>query len=78
MTEKRFLVLSDNPTGSGVGAYRFGDVVGHGVIDFDDLDEANVFCGDQVSRFGRLRVVDRHTYTGKTVSIVYEVTRKTT
>lgn len=77
MAEKRFLVLSDDPTGNGVGAYRFGDVVGYGVMDFDDLDAAKVFSDDQVSRFRRLRVVDRQTYDGKTVSIVYEVTGKT-
>ncbi len=73
MAEKRFLVLSDDPTGHGVGAYRFGDVAGYGIIDFDDLGDAKVFCHDEVSRFRRLRVVDRYTYTGKTIGIVYEV-----
>ncbi len=76
MAEKRFLVLSDDPTGDGAGAYRVGDVVGYGVIDFDNLDEAKLFCNDQVNRFRRLRVVDRPTFTGKTISIVYEVLRK--
>lgn len=52
--------------------------MGYGIIDFDDLDEAKVFCDDQVRRFRRLRAVDRYTYTGKTIAIVYEVPRKTT
>jgi len=60
-----------------VGPYRFGDVVGYGVMDFDDLDKANAFCRDQVSRLRRLRVVDRYTYTGNTIGIVYESPTKT-
>ena len=52
-------------------------MTGYGVIDFDELDEAKVFCNNQVSRFRRLRVVDRHTYTGRSVGVLYEVPEKT-
>jgi hypothetical protein len=73
---ERFLVLTDEPTGTGVGPYKFGKVVGYGVIAFADLAEARAFCNDQAGRFSRLRVVDRQTWHGKTIDVVYEVPRK--
>ncbi len=73
MSEPRWQVLGERRPASGEAVEPYAAVGVRGFVqaEFEGLERARAFCWDMKARLGPLCVVDRRSFDGRQVEIVY-------